>query len=180
MRATGPRNIETALLLGLCCLTAASIQGQPPPTGPNRPNFVVLLVDNVRKDEFSAGGHPYLETPNIDRLAAEGALFRSFYVTTPLCSPSRASIMTGQYGSRHGIVDNSSRSRASHELHSFAQDLQKLGYETAFLGKWHMGNDPTTAPAWTTGSATRARDGRPIPTSGRTVRSTKWRAISPT
>ncbi len=120
----------------------------PAQTQPTRPNLVVLLVDNVRADEFSAGGHPYLKTPNIDRLAAEGARFRSYYVTTPLCSPSRASILTGQYGSRHGIIDNTNRSQASHRLHTVAQDLQRLGYETAFLGKWHVGNDPTPRPGW--------------------------------
>ncbi|MFN0180867.1 MAG: sulfatase-like hydrolase/transferase [Gemmatimonadales bacterium] len=124
----------------------ASAQLTPAPT--QRPNIIVLLVDNVRADEFGITGHPYLKTPNVDRLAREGAIFRSYYVTTPLCSPSRASILTGQYVSRHGIIDNSNRSRASHDLHTFAQDLQRLGYETGYLGKWHMGNDPTPRPGW--------------------------------
>jgi len=136
-----------AAVVLLAAATGAA-RSQARPGAPSRPNLVVLLVDNVRADEFSRGGHPYLKTPNIDRLAAEGAMFRSYYITTPLCSPSRASILTGQYGSRHGIIDNTNRSRASHELHTFAQDLQRLGYETAFLGKWHMGNDPTPRPGW--------------------------------
>src|SRR5262249_2130870 len=82
-------------------------------------------------------------TPQIDRLAREGALFRNAFATTPLCSPSRASILTSEYAHKHGIIDNTERSKQSHELKTFPQELQKAGYETAFFGKWHMGNDNT-------------------------------------
>ena len=78
-----------------------------------RPNIVLIVVDDLRFDEFGTGGHPYLETPNIDRLAAEGAFFTNAYHSVPLCSPNRACLLTGQYVSRHGILDNTSRSRAS-------------------------------------------------------------------
>jgi len=118
-------------------------------TGPAaRPNLVVVVVDDLRWDEFGAAGHPYLETPNIDRLAAEGALFTQAFHAVSLCSPNRASILTGQYPSRHGIIDNVSRARASHRLATFPQALQRVGYRTAFLGKWHMGNDPTPRPGF--------------------------------
>ncbi len=118
-------------------------------TGPAaRPNIVVVVVDDLRWDEFGAAGHPYLETPNIDRLAAEGALFTQAFHAVSLCSPNRASILTGQYPSRHGIIDNVSRARASHRLATFPQALQRVGYRTAFLGKWHMGNDPTPRPGF--------------------------------
>jgi N-acetylglucosamine-6-sulfatase len=113
-----------------------------------RPNIVVIVVDDMRFDEYGAGGHPYLETPHIDALAAGGVTFRNAYHTTPLCSPNRACILTGQYASRHGIVDNTSRSYASHRLHTFARELQRAGYETAHVGKWHMGNDPTPRPGY--------------------------------
>jgi len=108
-----------------------------------RPNIVVIVVDDLRWDELGVAGHPFLETPNIDRLASEGAQFSNAFHAVPLCSPNRASIMTGQYPSRHGIIDNVARNRMSHRLQTFPQALQREGYRTAFFGKWHMGNDPT-------------------------------------
>jgi len=113
-----------------------------------RPNLVVVLVDDLRFDEFGAGGHPYLRTPHVDRLAREGALFTRAFHTTPLCSPNRASILTGQYASRHGIIDNVGRDAASHRLPNYHLVLQRLGYETAHIGKWHMGNDPSPRPGY--------------------------------
>ena len=109
----------------------------------SRPNIVVIVVDDLRFDELGVAGHPFLETPNIDRLAAEGAYFTAAFHSVPLCSPNRASILTGQYPSRHGIIDNVARNRMSHRLETFPQALQADGYETAYFGKWHMGNDPT-------------------------------------
>jgi N-acetylglucosamine-6-sulfatase len=114
----------------------------------NRPNIVVVVVDDMRFDEYGAGGHPYLRTPAIDALGASGATFANAYHTTPLCSPNRACILTGQYAALHGIIDNTSRSIASHRLRTFAQELQRAGYETAHVGKWHMGNDATPRPGY--------------------------------
>ena len=113
-----------------------------------RPNFIVILIDDLRYDEFGAGGHPYMKTPHIDRLAREGALFERAFHTTPICSPNRASIMTGQYASRHGIIDNVARDAMSHRLDNYHLALQKLGYETAHVGKWHMGNDGRPRPGY--------------------------------
>jgi arylsulfatase A-like enzyme len=113
-----------------------------------KPNLLVILIDDLRYDEFGAGGHPYMKTPHIDRIAREGALFERAFHTTPICSPNRASILTGQYASRHGIIDNVARDMASHRLPNYHLELQRLGYETAHIGKWHMGNDGKPRPGY--------------------------------
>jgi N-acetylglucosamine-6-sulfatase len=113
-----------------------------------RPNVLVILVDDLRFDEFGAGGHPYLRTPHVDRLAREGVHCVNAFHPTPLCSPNRASILTGQYASRHGIIDNVARDALSHVLPNYHRALQALGYETAHVGKWHMGNDANPRPGY--------------------------------
>ncbi len=87
-----------------------------------------------------------MRTPHVDRLAREGAMCLNAFHTTPLCSPNRASIVTGQYASRHGIIDNVARDAASHRLPNYHLELQGLGYETAHVGKWHMGQRRLAAP----------------------------------
>ena len=115
-----------------------------------KPNLIVILIDDLRFDETSASGHPYLRTPHMDRLAHEGASFANAFHTTPLCSPNRASILTGQYASRHGIIDNVGRDAMSHRLANYHLELKKLGYETGHIGKWHMGNDASPRPGYDT------------------------------
>ena len=143
-------SLRSRVRLLALALAACGPSVEPPADAPSsdHPNLVVVVVDDLRWDEFGAGGHPYLETPNIDRLAAEGALFTNAFHAVPLCSPNRATLLTGQFPSRHGIIDNVSRSLASHELETFPKALQSAGYRTAFLGKWHMGNDPTPRPGF--------------------------------
>jgi arylsulfatase A-like enzyme len=114
----------------------------------DRPNIILIVVDDMRFDEWSGGGHTYLKTPNIDRLAKDGTNFTRAYHTVPLCSPNRASILTGQYPSRHGIIDNTSRNQVSFMLDLFPRYLQASGYKTAHVGKWHMGNSPKPRPGY--------------------------------
>ena len=103
----------------------------------SRPNIVFILIDDLRHDVFSFCDHPFIETPNIDRLARQGVHFRNAFVTTSLCSPSRASFLTGRYMHHHKVVDNADTMPAG--TLTFPQLLQAAGYQTSFIGKWHMG-----------------------------------------
>jgi N-acetylglucosamine-6-sulfatase len=104
-------------------------------------NVIFILSDDHRYDFM--GFHPnapdWLKTPALDRMAASGAHLENAFVTTSLCSPSRASILTGRYAHRHGVVDNTSPIPKGTVF--FPQYLQKAGYRTAYVGKWHMGED---------------------------------------
>lgn len=106
-----------------------------------QPNILFVLVDDMRWDEYGKAGHAYIKTPNIDRVAAGGITFLNAFCATPLCSPSRANFLTGQYAHTNGIIDNTARDAQSHELSTFPRALDVAGYHTAFFGKWHMGND---------------------------------------
>ena len=97
----------------------------------------MVLVDDMRWDDMRVAGHPFIDTPNMDRLAREGARFTNAFATTPLCSPSRASFLTGQYPHTNGIIDNTAR--PSHNLRVFPLELQRAGYRTGFFGKYMNG-----------------------------------------
>ncbi|MDG2091603.1 MAG: sulfatase-like hydrolase/transferase [Gammaproteobacteria bacterium] len=121
---------------------------EPLVLGNERPNIIVVLVDDMRWDEIGVADHPYVQTPNIDRIAQEGVQFINAFTVNPLCSPSRAALLTGQHAHYHGITDNLARNELSHELETFPQRLHESGYDTAFIGKWHMGNDDTARPGF--------------------------------
>jgi len=105
-----------------------------------RPNIVFILTDDQRFDSFAAAGHPYVKTPHIDRIAHEGARFSNAFVTTSLCSPSRASFLTGQYAHLHGVKNNVADLNDT-VAETFPKTLRQSGYDTGFFGKWHMGYD---------------------------------------
>ena len=101
-------------------------------------NVVFILSDDHRYDAMSFMGHPFAKTPHMDAMAKNGAHLKNAFVTTSLCSPSRASILTGLYTFRHRVIDNQ-RAVPDGTLF-FPQYLQQAGYKTGFIGKWHMGH----------------------------------------
>jgi N-acetylglucosamine-6-sulfatase len=108
-----------------------------PRTGRDRPsNVVFILSDDHRWDAMGNMGHPFVETPNLDRLAAEGVRFNNAFVVTSICSPSRASFLTGLRAERHGVFNNFTP--WNNQNRSFFEYLKQAGYSTAFIGKWHM------------------------------------------
>lgn len=125
------------LFLVTCLASMSMVHAQASDDQPL--NVVFVLCDDHRFDCFGAAGHPFLETPHLDQLARDGAMLTRAYVTTSLCSPSRASILTGQYAHNHRVVDN--YHPVDPQLVFFPQQMQRAGYQTAFIGKWHMGGE---------------------------------------
>lgn len=101
-----------------------------------KPNIVFILSDDHRFDFSGYAGHPFIETPNIDTIAAQGVVFTRAYVGTSLCSPSRASFLTGVTSNKHGVWNNFTP--WSDKNRTFFEYLKAVGYATAFIGKWHM------------------------------------------
>lgn len=131
------RVVSVALCAVALVVPAAAQQRAAPP----RRNVIFILSDDHRHDfmSFVKGAPPFLRTPNLDRMAARGSYVPNAFVTTALCSPSRASILTGRYAHRHGVVDNTSPIPKGTVF--FPELLQRAGYRTAYVGKWHMGED---------------------------------------
>ncbi len=116
----------------------------------DRPNMIVITVDELRWDGLGVTGHPFVETPHIDRLAREGMLFENAFVPTPLCGPSRACLITGQYAHTHGSYKNQAPKGHTKELKTYPMLFQQAGYKTAFIGKWTTGRngDKTVHPGF--------------------------------
>ena len=127
-------------------LVVAAISGLRPDTGPEtapakKPNIIFLLTDDQRWDALGAAGNSIVKTPNMDQLAREGFYFKRAYVTTPICCISRASILTGQYSRRHGILDFATSFSDSALAQTYPVLLRKAGYRTGFIGKYGVGNN---------------------------------------
>jgi N-acetylglucosamine-6-sulfatase len=119
-----------------CVAAALSLTGHGS-SAMEQPNILFVMVDDMAFDALSSGRFEFLKTPGLQRLTDEGALFENMLVTTSLCSPSRASILTGTYAHIHGVRYNEGRD-PDPALPQFPQMLQKKGYKTALIGKWHM------------------------------------------
>ncbi len=137
----------------LAILLAAFFAG-PARAEPRKPNFVFVYTDDQRWDAMSVvqaekgdkGRFPWLKTPHMDRLAAEGCRFRNAFVVNSLCSPSRASFLTGQYGHLNGVVNNHTPFPAKNVTH--ASLLKAAGYKTAYIGKFHMDGQTGQRPGF--------------------------------
>ncbi len=139
------KKLKSSILAILCVIGYSASAGAAPAAAPvetkKRPNFIIVLTDDQRYDALGIL-NPRLKTPNMDRLAREGIHFKNAFVTTSLCSPSRASLLTGRPMREHGVVDNNSDLAAS--LDTFPKSLQRAGYDTALFGKWHMGGEDSS------------------------------------
>jgi arylsulfatase A-like enzyme len=132
----GPYLVILGIFLTLVACTEKS--GQEPSGAP--PNIIFLLTDDHRWDALGAAGNPIIRTPHLDHLAAEGILFQNAYVTTSICAVSRASFLSGQYASRHGINDFNTSFSAQALQQTYPALLRKKGYQLGFVGKYGVGH----------------------------------------
>lgn len=133
------------VLLPLICAACASPEMEP--VGP--PNVVIMFTDDLAYADIGAFGDPDYPTPHLDRMAEEGVRFTSFYVSQPVCSASRASLLTGNYANRIGI-HGALGPRSNHGIHddevTLGEVFQSQGYATAIYGKWHLGHHDQFLP----------------------------------
>jgi len=127
-----------SLLLCCFCLNAVA-------AGSERPNFIMVLVDDLGRQDLGVYGSSLYETPNMDRLAADGMRFDNAYTAHPRCVPSRVATMSGRYPASYGVPGFQDRSEGPHALPlsavTFAEVLGEAGYDTGYIGKWHVGKD---------------------------------------
>ena len=111
-----------------------------------KPNFVVIFADDLGYGDLSSYGAKAHKTPEIDRMAEEGILFTEFYVPMPFCGPSRATLLTGRYPFRNGLITNPAPDAGKNDIGlppeeiTIAEALKPLGYAAAAIGKWHLGH----------------------------------------
>lgn len=112
----------------------------------SRPNILLILVDDLRYDALSATGHPFFESPSIDRIANEGVKFSNSFIVTSLCVPSRTSILTGLYTFQHQVYNN--QFHLNDSIETLGSILQENGYHTGLIGKWHVTRNASPKPGY--------------------------------
>jgi arylsulfatase A-like enzyme len=138
------RTLKISAVLGLSALLHPEAFAQ-------RPNIVYIMSDDHAYQAISAYGGPlktYAPTPNIDRIANNGMLFNRCLVTNSICGPSRATILTGKYSHLNGFAQNEVQDPFDGSQQTFPKLLQKAGYSTAIIGKWHLESNPTGFNHW--------------------------------
>src|SRR5262245_8060984 len=135
------RVTTVACVLALALLSASTGTGAQA----GRPNILFIMTDDHAAHAIGAYGSRVNQTPNLDRLAREGALFTSVFATNSICTPSRAAILTGQYSHINGVTVFN---RFDSSRMTIARLVQQGGYYTGMIGKWHLGSDPVGFDKW--------------------------------
>ena len=134
-----------AVILGTCVVRPTVAE-----SAADKPNFIIIFTDDQGYNDLGCFGSPRIRTPNIDRLAAEGRKYTSFYTASSVCTPSRSALLTGSYPKRVGLHRHVLFPQSDYGLHpeeyTIADHLQSQGYATACVGKWHLGHHPETLP----------------------------------
>ena len=152
MDGTSERHPLTAMA-GLALLVAACAPASPTSIAEQPPNIVIITADDLGYGDLASYGHPNIRTPHLDRMAEEGQRWTSFYAQAPVCSPSRAALLTGRvhlrsgmFGRRSAVFFPDSRAGLPDEEVTLAEVLGDLGYATGIVGKWHLGHLPEYLP----------------------------------
>jgi arylsulfatase A len=141
--------LEALMLVSGCCERNLRAANMPGPDSQQKPNFVIVLTDDMGYGDWNRGGNPTIQTPNLDRMAEEGIQFTQFYSGNPVCSPSRSALLTGRNAIRTGVIQvffpGNGRGMSLLEI-TLAEALKTTGYTSACIGKWHLGSTPEYRP----------------------------------